>query len=156
MGTNDGDVRVLWSLGHERSPHLHSFFALHGSSISLFLSFLLYIIVRTVSIGFPEFSRQFDVILSMEVGPWKFPLSVTWSEVRVSRTTWLASDVRRVLVPQPVAWALSNPVFLPRKFHRQRSLAGTVRGVGKSWTQLSRAWADRAVDQILREGSLSW
>lgn len=60
MGTNGEDVRVLCSLGHECSPHLHSFFALYGSSISPFLSFLLYIIPRTVSIGFHEFSCRFD------------------------------------------------------------------------------------------------
>ena len=28
------------------------------------------------------------------------------------------------------------PVFLPGEFHGQRSLAGTVHGVSKSWTQL--------------------
>ena len=47
VGTSGDDVRVLCCLGHERSPHLHSFFALHVSSISLFLSFLLNIILRT-------------------------------------------------------------------------------------------------------------
>jgi len=30
-----------------------------------------------------------------------------------------------------------TPVFLPEKFYGQRSLAGTVHGVAKSWTQLS-------------------
>ena len=105
---------VMWGccpLGHERSPHLHSFFALHGSSIALFLSFLLYIILRTVSIGFPEFSHQFDVILSIEVGPWKLPLLVAWSEVWVTWTTWLASDVRILLIPQPVALAMTPQIW---------------------------------------------
>ena len=30
-----------------------------------------------------------------------------------------------------------TPVFLPGEFHGQRSLVATVRGVAKSWTQLS-------------------
>lgn len=54
---------VMWgccALGHEHSSHLHSFFALHVSCIALFLSFLLCIILRTVSIGFPEFSHWID------------------------------------------------------------------------------------------------
>ena len=29
-----------------------------------------------------------------------------------------------------------TPVFLPAELHGQRSLAGTVHGVAKSWTQL--------------------
>ena len=32
---------------------------------------------------------------------------------------------------------LSTPVFLPGKFHGQRSLVAIVHGVTKSWTQLS-------------------
>ena len=31
----------------------------------------------------------------------------------------------------------TTPVFLPGKFHRWRSLAATVHGVAKSWTELS-------------------
>ena len=45
------------------------------------------------------------------MGSWRLPLLVTWSEVWVTRTTWVASEVRRVLILQPVAWALTPKIW---------------------------------------------
>ena len=92
VGTSVDYVRVFCSLGHEYSSHLHSFFALHVSSISLFLSFLLYINLRTVSTGFPEFSPWFDWVIEYGGGVMETP---TFNYlVRCMWTSWLEIVLR--------------------------------------------------------------
>ena len=47
-------------------------------------------------------------------------------------------------IPWRRKWYSSTPVFLPGKFHRQRSWQATVHGVAKSWTRLSVCVCARA------------
>ena len=62
-------MRVLCSTRAWGSTHLHSLFALHVSSISLSVNFIIYINLRTVSKSFPLEIVQWTVpLLSLRLG----------------------------------------------------------------------------------------
>ena len=62
-------MRVLCSTRAWGFAHLHSLFALHVSSISLSVNFIMYINLRTVSKSFPLEIVQWTVpLLSLRLG----------------------------------------------------------------------------------------
>ena len=63
--------------------------------------------------------------------------------------TWVQSLGREHILEKGMG---TTPVFLPGKFHGQRSLAGyTVHHVAKSWTQLSNAFTFFSITNKLRQ-----